>query len=121
MLERVHAFLLRWLPVLVLQALMVSATALQAAEMKNKSDCMKSMQRPLQDQCRKLTAQAGSTTVEQCLAAVDAQVELVCEQFFGAGQDFCTVCTSGCTSNYQPNTGQRTSCLQMCMRQPGCQ
>jgi hypothetical protein len=118
---QIHDFLLRWLPILLVQALMMNATALPAAEPKNKSECMESIQQPLQDQCRKLIAQAGNSTVAQCLAAIGAQVELVCEQFFGAGKDFCAVCTSGCTSNFQPNTGQRTSCLQMCMRQPGCQ
>jgi len=118
--QRLLDLLLRWLPVLVLQALLVNAIALQAADPKNKSECMQSIQQPLQEQCRKLMAQTGNTTVAGCLAAIDAQVELVCEQFFGAGKDFCAVCTGGCTSNFQSNTEQRTACLQMCIRQPGC-
>ena len=94
----------------------------QSGNPTNKAECLRMAQGPLERQCN--TIFASDSQREQrsaCLAQVRPRLEAVCEQFFGAGSDFCATCTSSCNRSFQPGDGKRRECLAMCLRQPGCQ
>ena len=106
---------------LVVMGLSLAGTA-TAADPTTKAECLSMMRAPLEAQCRKLFATSEQAEQQAaCFGAVVPQVESVCEQFFGAGRDFCSTCTSSCTKNYEAGKAERRQCLSMCLAQPGCQ
>jgi hypothetical protein len=105
-----------------LLALCAVAAQLPAANPATKAECLQMTRAPLEGQCRSIFAGAGRESERQaCLEAIGPQLEAVCEQFFGAGRDFCATCTTGCTQAYASGDTKRRECLSMCLQQPGCQ
>ena len=123
---------LRWLAGLMLAFLLAAQTQntfaqvtvaqntfAATAEPTNAAECRSTLLPIIETRCQQMFTDAGQKTA--CSQQAGSQVEKTCQQFFGAGQDFCATCTSSCTQNFAAGDGQRKQCLAMCLNQPGCQ
>ena len=113
---------LRWTAGVVLACLLAAHaqnTFAATADPTNDAQCRSTLQPIIEARCQQMFTDAGQKSA--CLQQVATQVGKTCQQFFGAGQDFCATCTSSCTQNFASGDGQRKQCLTMCLNQPGCE
>jgi len=109
------------LAIVAFALLVLTPVGSDAGDPRNKSECLTALAGALETECRRIYAGAEQTSMrEQCLGAVAPQLEPVCEQFFGEEADFCATCNKACTDNFQPGSGDRKECLNMCLSNPGC-
>ena len=105
----------------VVSVLMFFPVAALSDEPRNEAECVVALSDALKTECLKIYANAGDASMrDQCLNAIAQQVELVCEQFFGEGADFCATCTKSCTDNFEPGSDSRRECLTMCLSNQAC-
>lgn len=104
---------------MILVAACASMTTATAQNPTSKAECIQMTRGPLEQHCRSMFANQAEQQ-SACLAQVGPQLDQVCEQFFGSGQDFCATCTSSCTQNFPAGNEKRGQCLSMCLAHPGC-
>lgn len=105
----------------LLAAALACALPVHAQNPTNQSECVRMTRDALKTQCHKMFGAAGQREqLSACLSAAGPELDKVCEQFFGAGSDFCATCTSSCVQSYPPGSAERPQCLTMCLDQPGC-
>ena len=99
-------------------AVLLLAAEADARDPTNMNECLGSLKPAIEARCRQMYADQRQQA--SCLQAVAPQVRQTCQQFFGAGQDFCAVCTSSCTQSIPAGDPRRRECLSMCLAQPKC-
>lgn len=106
---------------LAMLAMLPLMAAAQSGSPGNMAECVQMTRAPLQAQCRSIFASpAQAEQRKACLERVGPQLDAVCQQFFGAGSDFCATCTTTCNQTFGSGDGKRRECLAMCLQQPGC-
>ena len=115
-----HSVTGQWRTLLGLVLLSICFAA-DAQDPRNKDECLSALTDPLAAECSKRFAGTDqSDSRKQCIALVAPQVEMICEQFFGAGVDFCATCTRQCTDTIHVGSPERKECLAMCLNHQSC-